>query len=268
MALKKFNCFIFIIIILFSSINIFNIYASDIEDIKTVLYKHRIIENLKDRQQLTGLECVECIIRLVGADKESKNRGNAINFSSPYFSDLYEDATTGEDYLNIGLTDADTGYLRCAYKLRVARGFELDSQKEPYFFPFRTVTLKECLTFMFRCLNKDQSVPEDIIDGAMKNGLLFDNDDFLNGEKLSYDDFCLLLYRMLYHKKVNYVNSTQCFEFLHDNKNETYIEYLDRVAEEKHQKLLYDLREKIGDLEQLKKIRGENIDKLKQYLGI
>lgn len=70
-------------------------------------------------------------------------------------------------------------------------------------YPNDDIVLEECLTIINKCLDKE--VSEDVISEAEKDGLIKNTDKIMTKENktLNYEDFCVLLYRML-EKEMGY----------------------------------------------------------------
>ncbi len=82
----------------------------------------------------------------------------------------------------------------------ISRGDFKDAENS---YPNDDIVLEECLTVINKCLNKE--VSEDIISEAEKDGLIKNTDKIMTKESktLNYEDFCVLLYRML-EKEMGY----------------------------------------------------------------
>ncbi len=82
----------------------------------------------------------------------------------------------------------------------ISRGDFKDAENS---YPNDDIVLEECLTIINKCLDKE--VSEDIISEAEKDGLIKNTDKIMTKESktLNYEDFCVLLYRML-EKEMGY----------------------------------------------------------------
>ena len=104
-------------------------------------------------------------------------------------------------------------------------------------YPDDDIELEECLHIMNKCLNKEVS-SEDVILEAEKNGLIKSTDEMLtkNEKTINYEDFCTLLYRMLNHHMGHYFKFYDydwTYSFYRkektDEKGYRYRDYLDYV---------------------------------------
>ena len=90
----------------------------------------------------------------------------------------------------------------------------------------------------------------DVIYDAKANGLLKDNDDFIDraDDYLTYEDLCVLLYRMATSKVYRYINidttfDLRLFSLNNNNNNITYFDLLDsRYVDKQYKNLLKSLQ--------------------------
>lgn len=175
-------------------------------------------------EKITRAECIISILRLIGlTDEIVKYCEEHVNMCDAKFDD-----SPNENYVYIDIADV--------------RGIALGdviSKTKKMFYPDKAVTLKECLNFMIRCLHEEKSKYkiDDIMVTAKEEGLLEDSDTFLENQTLSYDDFYLLLNRMLYHQRGYYFDWKLTFHdegyywMYFDDKtekyNDNYMRYID-----------------------------------------
>ena len=136
---------------------------------------------------ITRGDCVATIMKLIGADKEiSEEYANAF-YDQPVFNDIGDDVNAGYIILS-KFSNVSVGVQRNEYDIIHD------------FFPKRNVTVKECLTFMLRCLTDSKLVMWDnIMEDSIKMGLLQENelDSYIADEPLQNNQFYTLLGRML-----------------------------------------------------------------------
>ena len=141
-------------------------------------------------------------------------------------------------------------YAFLAYLLRLIEAEDVKTSK--YLHTLDSVTVKDCLGMMNKFLSKNPSYG--VIYEAKANGLLKDNDSFIDrvDDDLTYEDLCVLLYRMATNNICHYINFNQNSEirmfYLNNNDNNmTYLDLLDSKYVDKRYKnfmekldMLYD----------------------------
>lgn len=121
--------------------------------------------NISDESKVSRSECIMSIMQSLGVDEYSADIYKYSDYYIPVFADLGNDVYEG--YIIIAkFADVAAGISR--YEGDTVRCFE----------PKRGVTVKECLTFMMRCLEEPTSIKwdEDVIDSAVMNGLLTEDE--------------------------------------------------------------------------------------------
>lgn len=155
-----------------------------------ILIKYDIIDDKSlYKEKITKSECIKSILKVIGVfDELAKYYEEHVNFVMPVFEDL-----PSEKF----------GYLTIAKEYGLALGEKCGKYRSKIY-PDRNVTLDECLSVMNKCLDKELS--SNMITQAKNNGLLKDTDEILkrDDKTLSYEDFCVLLYRMFTHKRGYY----------------------------------------------------------------
>lgn len=124
----------------------------------------------------------------------------------------------------------------------ISRGDFKDAENS---YPNDDIVLEECLTVINKCLDKE--VSEDIISEAEKDGLIKNTDKIMskNNKTLNYEDFCVLLYRMLEMEMGYYFRyyGDYAWDYCLYDKTETdwegdrYMDYLNFV---KNQDIIFD----------------------------
>lgn len=177
-------------IILLNLITYFDVSASDstkYDEYNNVIVSIAPYISNIDNQKITRGNCIATIMKLIGVNKEAADKFANANYNNPVFYDI------GDDDLN-------AGYIILAKFSDVAVGVNIDRRNIGYFEPKRNVTVKECLTFMLRCLKDSDSVVwENVMTDSIKIGLLQEDelDIFVADAPLLNKDFCTLLSRML-----------------------------------------------------------------------
>jgi len=121
--------------------------------------------NISDESKVSRRECIMSIMQSLEVDEDSADIYKYSDYYIPVFADLGNDVYEG--YIIIAkFADVAAGISR--YDGDTVRCFE----------PKRNVTVKECLTFMMRCLEEPTSIKwdEDVIDFAVMNGLLTEDE--------------------------------------------------------------------------------------------
>lgn len=133
-------------------------------------------------------DCIATIMKLIGVDEETAERYANMLYHEPVFDDLE-------------LNDINNGYIILAKFSKVAQGAQLNKYNRIYSFEAdRDVTVKECLTFMLRCLKNPETVEwETIIIQAEEMGLLQEGEiqNINQNEELTGSMFKVFLERML-----------------------------------------------------------------------
>jgi len=100
-----------------------------------------------------------------------------------------------------------------------------------FFFPERTVKIKEALAFMVRCLEENTDY-DSVIDNAKEHQLIKDDDKFAvcPDVAITPSDFCTLLERLLQQKRYKYYDGKAVeiwqYEGVDDERSMTYRENL------------------------------------------
>lgn len=181
---------IFIGVILLSLFINLGVYASDysvnqqiddaIEDVTSYI--------TDDNAAISRSDCITTIMKIIGLDKDTADRYGRAGYDQPVFLDV-----------GIAETGANTGYIYMAKFSGIAIGVSSNDRYITNFEPHRNVTIKECLTYMLRCLKDQKTIEWDnIVDDAEEIGLLNKEEVIsLNfNEDLSGDYFKKLLSRM------------------------------------------------------------------------
>lgn len=147
--------------------------------------KHNEIINIILPNQITRRECITAIMKVIGVDKKTANMWDESWYYVPMFDDV--DGHKGID-----------GYIFVAKFNNITNG--VNCQQDDYlnnFEPDRAVTVKECLTFMLRCLKGPENVDwNTIMSCSIEEGLIEEN-IYTGDELLTREDFSVLLGRML-----------------------------------------------------------------------
>lgn len=141
-----------------------------------------------DNAAISRSDCVTTIMKIIGLDKDTADRYGRAGYDQPVFLDV-----------GIAETGANTGYIYMAKFTGIAIGVSSNDRYITNFEPHRNVTIKECLTYMLRCLKDQKTIEWDnIVDDAEEIGLLNKEEiTSLNfNEDLSGDYFKKLLSRM------------------------------------------------------------------------
>lgn len=220
-----------------------NKVEEDFEYMEKVLIKYKIIKERGEYgKKISKAECIQSILKTMGVTVETAEwYFRLVWHCAPAFSDTsFLDYTEESEFLHT--------YVEMSGYFGIAKG-ERISPATLKIYPMENITLEECLGMMNRCLVKNPS--DDVIYQAKKNELIKDTDEILNREDktLSYDDLCILLYRMLTHKIGYYFDFDRPIGvkkfFLNESKKMKYIEYLDsKVISKVVLKILQDEREK------------------------
>lgn len=156
-------------------------------------------DNLKG---ITRGECIIEVMKVIGVNQAAADLAANADYDQPVFKDVNE-------------KDFCYGYSIIARYCDVVMG-TINNETGCYFEPNRSVTTKECLTFMLRCLRDYQMVDWDNI------GLLSEEIGLLNKEEvdlitpdelLTADRFHILLERMLLMRRYLYWQETEREEF-------------------------------------------------------
>ena len=208
-----------------------------------------------DNKKITRAEALYSILKLIGLSDEMVEiyfRCCTYEIHIVETSLLKCDWERGEymlDYINVA-------YLLDLLEPEKVRGGDY------YLHTLDSLTVKDCLEMMNEFLSKTSS--QDVIYDAKANGLLKDNDDFIDraDDDLTYEDLCVLLYRMATSKVYHYINietSRQTFDLKlfslnTNNNNITYFDLLDsRYVDKRYKnvlKALQNLRDRDKKYEQ------------------
>ena len=132
------------IIIVFMFINTLVYASDDFKDDKTdKIIKYISVDITKNENEtITRGECITAIMKILGTDEKAAAGYSKAVYDQPVFSDLNYD-------------DQNMGYIIIAKFSDVAVGIKMDKYDDIHSFESeRDVTVKECLTFMLRCLGK------------------------------------------------------------------------------------------------------------------
>ena len=154
------------------------VYAEDVDKYYSELMLRyaapTVFENMDCN--LSRGTCVASLMRIVGVDEESAYLGDNRTSEPPTYYDV------GTENANRGYIVLSKGYISTGYTIDVeyrtltgdpSNPVDISTREEDYFFPWQDVTLKECLTFMLRCLKRKEDVKwETVMDDSVSAGLL------------------------------------------------------------------------------------------------
>ena len=146
-----------------------------------------IVSDVAENEKVSRGNCVASVMKLVGIDRTTAEMYADMDFYQPVFYDICDD-------------DLNAGYIILAKFSGVAAGVNTDAHNIGNFEPNRYVTIKECLTFMLRCLTGQNIITWDnVILQAKEIGLITEEEysSFEFDESLTSNLFCTLLSRML-----------------------------------------------------------------------
>ena len=161
-------------------------YTEVIADLAPCVYDHTISRR----------DCIAAIMKIVGVDPETEYINRQFTVFDSMFSDIYF-GFMGESHkhpLGHFYDIPGNGYIIEAYG-SVAMG-----HKHGGFKPDKNVTVRECLTFMLRCLKERSDVSwENVMVDSVEIGLLKESEleYFAADSPLLKKDFITLLNRML-----------------------------------------------------------------------
>lgn len=156
-----------------------NTYDDIIKDIAPYVYEN-------ETASISRGDCVATIVKLVGVDEEVANIYTNALYENPIFWDLDN--------------DLNKGYIIIAAFNGITNGVSSDPHGPDYFAAKKEVTVKQCLTFMLRCLTDTELVLWDnIMEDSVKFNLLEENElGYYDADSsLTNKQFYTLLYRML-----------------------------------------------------------------------
>lgn len=200
----------------------------NVNKIKDMLTELNIVnENYFSNQDtVTRAECLVAIMRAIGVTDEDIEELNGADLTG--FVDTFP-----------------YSYFGCAYLAKIAYGEECIVDYETYrtshtlkntdifFFPDRSVTVKETLAFMVRCLEEnDEKDLAYSIEKAKEYGLIYSEDTFSNeiDSTMRQDDFYVLLDRFLHQKRYKYYgrvnNEFRMDGYIDEEQSTTYLEFL------------------------------------------
>lgn len=146
-------------------------------------------------ESISRLDCLIAIMRVIGFDDRA-----AYNYST---LSTYDELP----YFDVKIGDISGGYVIAAdYGYNITNGVA-----HGYFAPYRSVTLKECLAFMLRCVEDSENVLwENIIQDSVKHGFLSPEEAETLDETQVLDEklFRELLRRLLDEKRYLYCETT------------------------------------------------------------
>lgn len=145
-------------------------------------------------ENITRGDCIVSIMTLIGVDEKAAEHYANCLYHTPIFYD-------------IGYDKVEEGYIIAAKFANVANGVNVDRTGVGNFEPNRTVTVKECLTFMLRCLIDSELVSWDnIMEDSVKIGLLQENElnFYIADEPIQNNQFYIFLSRMLEQNRYLY----------------------------------------------------------------
>ena len=132
--------------------------------------------------------CIMSLMKILGVDNTTAVSYANADYYAPVFSDLEYD-------------DVNAGYIIVSKFSGVSVGIQRNEYDTIHdFYSKRNVTIKECLTFMLRCLKDSNSIVWDnVMTDSVKVGLLEEDelDFYVANDPLLNKDFCVFLSRML-----------------------------------------------------------------------
>ena len=165
-----------------------------------------------DGEFVTRGECVSVILRIVGMTR--KDAYDAV------YNTAYDEPPFFEYECNL-----TSGYIACAYSCGVTNG-----ASGRVFAPDRSVTLKECLTFILRCLSEPELVKwENVMQDSVKAGLLSEEElaEYDENLLLDRDLFYTLVSRMLDKKRHFYIDGETWKRKIDIDKGMRYITWVE-----------------------------------------
>ena len=172
------------------SVNIEAFASPDSANDKMINIIREISSHIHENEDLSIKrgDCIATIMRVIGVDTNTANRYANAAYDQPVFLDLKRD-------------DPNLGYIIIAKFNGVAIGMQRSNHDVIFDFkPEKSITVKECLTFMLRCLIDIESVSwNDVMENSVKVGLLQEEelDFYVADALLTNKQFYVLLNRML-----------------------------------------------------------------------
>lgn len=162
------------------------------DDVFNVITKH-----IDEGEYVSRGECIISIMKLVGLIEEIAEDQYGTTFYAPPFAD-YEDV---DDYVY--------GYAISARQCGILKGYSKgNSYRVTYIMSEKDVTIKECLTFMLRCLKDPKTVEWDnIMSDALECGLITVDEAaaYQETDPLKKEEFFELIRRMLNKNRFFYI---------------------------------------------------------------
>ena len=223
--MKKLVILIVVTLCLFGSINV---YADNSGlEIKDKLIQLNIINDsgFSNLDVITREECLVSIMRVIGVTDEEIEKLNGADLIS--FVDTESFSYFGCAYLS-GIAYGE----ECVVDYPTERTSHTLKNTDFFFFPERTATVKECLAFMIRCLQADETNYDLTIEDAKDFGLVSDEDIFIQNPNspISQEEFFELLDRMLQQRRYKYyISESNRFRMngnVDEEKSMTYLEFL------------------------------------------
>lgn len=170
-------------------------------------------------EEISRRDCVETIMKLIGLDTETAELvGRSIHCHNPFY--------------DIPDRNKVNGYIISAAYARIAEGEDIFvkevSSREKVFYPDRSVTVKECLAFMVRCMKSWRSVEwGNVLSDSIELGLLAECEleELSDDSFLTEQDFYILLYRMLDQNRYVYFESGQDYSKYDETNSIRYIDW-------------------------------------------
>ena len=188
-----------------------------------------------EKNPVRRIDCIVTIMKLIGMDSDAENKYMNIMWDRPIFSDFYSNESVYPF-----TDDNNEGYIVAAYMAKVVVGTKIyEGYESPSFEPKRSVTVKECLALMLRCLTDPETVSWcNVMQDSVKIGLINEDEltDYIAENPLKSGQFYTLLCRMLNMKRYLYWPATNVSAYeksMETDKTEsiTYIDWL--LGEEK-----------------------------------
>lgn len=132
-------------------------------------------------------DCAAAVMKLVGVDSDAAYISRTAFYYQPVFDD-------------VDSSNENAGYIFIAKYSDVAVGTNCVLNDAGNFTPYRCVTIRECLTFMLRCLKDPENVVWDnVMEDSVRSGLLQKDElsIFKPDEPLLNKNLRVLLSRML-----------------------------------------------------------------------
>ena len=212
---------IFILLLLFSTNTIY--CNTNSESIKNTLNHYNILYN----NYVSRTQCVVSIMRILGMTDSAADRICDRDIENPIFEDI------------LGIK-TEEGYIILAGEKELVSGYGYRYYRT--FCPNRSVTLKECVAIMVRCLSENPGNLEESYKKAEEIGLISKDDIFYDkgDEFLEKENFHILLYRMINQKRCKYFEELVQYESKEINSEQvTYITYTYDIKTDQERVMTY-----------------------------